>query len=155
MQIKILEVTKEGQIVRKTLAEPMSSLKNSLLEILYPGIEVARVQVPVEPLDTFQQALVEQALGNLVLDGKKFCLVGASGSAKNGKFYAVDSSHEKQVGAAVPALAGSCYQLLWDPGLRMPVRTDIRAQRKRLGRQGWPLGTNDCRGWISQKDSLR
>ena len=49
MQIKILEITKEGQIVRKTLAEPMSSLKNSLLEILYPGIEVARVQVPVNP----------------------------------------------------------------------------------------------------------
>ena len=68
--MKILKMNKEGQITQKTMAEQMSWLKCSLIEALYPGIQLARVQVPLEPLDSFQQALVEQALGSLPWMGK-------------------------------------------------------------------------------------
>ena len=75
----------------------LEDMKNTLLEALYPGIQLARVQVPVEPLDSVEQALVEQTLGNLKLDGVSYRLVGASGSAKNGQLYAVPQAFEKQV----------------------------------------------------------
>ena len=97
MKLRVLEIKKDGQIVEKTLAEQMSPLRHSLMEALYPEVEIARVQVPLEPLDSFEQAVVEQALGHLQAGGKIWRLVGASGSAKDGKFYAVDAVHEKQV----------------------------------------------------------
>ena len=71
---------------------------NSLLQALYPGIRVATVDVPTEPLDACEQAIVEQALTRIEVDGIRYSLVGASGSAKNGKFYAVESSFEKKLG---------------------------------------------------------
>ncbi len=150
MKVKILEINKEGQITQKTMAEQMSSLKCSLIEALYPGIQLARVQVPLEPLDSFQQALVEQALGNLTVDGKTYRLVGASGSAKGGKFYAVEASHEKKIAerlqhwpeAAVSyfgILVSECrYGMISEPNLAVLVVPDHQ------------MGTNDCRGWISQ-----
>ena len=82
---------------------------------------------------------------------KKFCLVGASGSAKNGEFYAVDSSHEKQLArrfqhwpeAAVSyfgVLVSECrFGLISEPSASILVVRDGQ------------LGTNDCRGWISER----
>src|SRR2546430_1100950 len=150
MKVKILEINKEGQITQKTMAEQMSSLKCSLIEALYPGIQLAMVQVPLEPLDSFQQALVEQALGNLNVDGKPYRLVGASGSAKSGRFYAVPAMYEKKLGdrlqhwpeAAVSyfgILVSECrYGMIAEPNLAVLVVQDHQ------------LGTNDCRGWIAQ-----
>ena len=150
MKVKILEINKEGQITQKTMAEHMSSLKCSLIEALYPSIQLAMVQVPLEPLDSFQQALVEQALGNLTVDGKPYRLVGASGSAKSGRFYAVPAIYEKKIGdrlqywpeAAVSyfgILVSECrYGMISKPNLAVLVVQDHQ------------LGTNDCRGWISQ-----
>ncbi|MCI0624287.1 MAG: hypothetical protein L0387_22020 [Acidobacteria bacterium] len=150
MKVKSLEITKEGQILQKALPEQMAPLKNTLIEALYPGIEVARVEVPLEPLDAFQQALVEQTLAKLSIDGKTFCLVGASGSAKNGKSYAVDAAHAKAVAerfqhwpeAAISyfgILVSECrFGVVTEPAVSILVVPDRQ------------LGTNDCRGWISR-----
>jgi len=150
MKVKALEITKEGQILQKVLPEQMSPLKNTLIEALYPGIEVARVEVPLEPLDAFQQALVEQTLAKLTVDGKTFCLVGASGSAKNGKFYAVDSAHAKAIGERFqhwPEAAISYFGILVSECRFGMISKEAISVLVVPDRQ---LGTNDSRGWISR-----
>lgn len=93
--------------------------------------------------------MVEQALSRIEIDGIRYSLVGASGSAKNGKFYAVESSFEKKLAerfsfspqAAITyfgILVSSCKALIEEPDCRVMVVDDNE------------FGTNDCRGWISQ-----
>ena len=78
-------------------ASKEAQLTNTLLRSLYSGIRVATVEVPTEPLDPCEQAMVEQALTRLEVDGTRYSLVGASGSAKEGRFYAVESMFEKRL----------------------------------------------------------
>ena len=145
-----LEVDRTGSVTKKTMKlDQDSQLTNSLLQGLYPGIRVATVDVPTEPLDGCEQAIVEQALTRIEVDGVRYSLVGASGSAKNGKFYAVETSFEKKLGerfrfspqAAITyfgILVSSCKVLVEEPDCRVMVVDDRE------------FGTNDCRGWISQ-----
>jgi hypothetical protein len=145
-----LEVDRNGSVTKKTMKlDQDSQLTNSLVQRLYPGIRLATVDVPSEPLDPCEQALVEQALTRLEVDGIHYSLVGASGSAKNGKFYAVSSAFEKKLGerfrfspqAAITyfgILVSSCKVLIEEPDCRVMVVADRE------------FGTNDCRGWISQ-----
>ena len=109
---------------------------------------MATVDVPTEPLDACEQAIVEQALTRVEFDGIRYSLVGASGSAKKGKFYAVDSRYEKRLAerfryspqAAMTyfgILVSSCKVMIEVPDCRVLVVDDRE------------LGTNDCRGWIS------
>ena len=144
-----LELDRTGSLTKKTMKlDQESQLTNSLLQGLYPGIRVATVDVPTEPLDSCEQAIVEQALTRIEVDGIRYSLVGASGSAKNGKFYAVDSSFEKKLGerfrfspqAAITyfgILVSSCKVTAEEADCRILVVDDHE------------LGTNDCRGWIS------
>src|SRR4029077_19377979 len=78
------------------------------------------------------------------------CLVGASGSAKDGKFYAVDAQHEKLMAerfqkwpqAAITyfgILVSDCKVVIQEPDVDVLVVQDHA------------LGTNDCRGWISER----
>ena len=93
-----LEVDRNGSLTKKTMKlDQDSQLTNSLLQRLYPSICVATADVPSEPLDPCEQAIVEQVLTRIEVDGIRYSLVGASGSAKNGKFYA-DESFEKKLG---------------------------------------------------------
>jgi hypothetical protein len=145
-----LELDRNGSVTKKTMKlDQDSQLTNSLLQSLYAGIRVATVDVPSEPLDPCEQAIVEQALTRIEVDGICYSLVGASGSAKNGKFYAVENSFEKKLGerfrfspqAAITyfgILVSSCKVLVEEPDCRVIVVDDHE------------VGTNDCRGWISQ-----
>src|SRR3974390_3297940 len=145
-----LELDRNGKVTKKTMnLGREAQLTNSLLQGLYPGIHVATVDVPAEPLDPCEQAIVEQALTRIEMDGIRYSLIGASGSAKNGKFYAVESSFEKKLAerfrfspqAAITyfgILGASCRVLIEEPDYRVMVVDDHE------------LGTNDCRGWISQ-----
>ena len=91
-----LKVTKEGNIERKmTDVSPQAQLNNTLLEALCPGIRVASVTVTPEPLDQVERARVESALSRFNVEGVDYRLIGASGSAKNGKYYAVDARYER------------------------------------------------------------
>jgi len=75
--------------------------------------------------------------------------VGASGSAKKGKFYFVDQEHSRAIAerfqhwpqAAIVyfgILVSSCKVMMEEPDARVLVVHDHN------------LGTNDCRGWIRQ-----
>src|SRR5271157_5788575 len=58
-----LELDRNGNVSKKTMKlDREAQLNNSLLHGLYPGIHVATVDVPTEPLDSCEQAMVEQAL---------------------------------------------------------------------------------------------
>ena len=83
------------------------------------------------------------------LDGVRFRLIGASASAKSGKFYAVDERYEPAIAerfrkwpeAAITyfgILVSPCKQRIQLPDARVMVVKDHT------------LGTNDCRGWISR-----
>ena len=150
MPILALELDREGHISRKTMRlSRQETLTNTLLQGFCPGIRVATVDVPTEPLDACEQAIVEQALTRVEFDGIRYNLVGASGSAKKGKFYAVDSRFEKRLAerfryspqAAMTyfgILVSSCKVMVEVPECRVLVVDDRE------------LGTNDCRGWISR-----
>ena len=89
-QLQNLEIDRNGRVTPRL--HDLEPLKNTLLSVLYPGIKVASVNVPAEPLDDYEEAQVENALARLVWNGVHYKLVGASGSAKKGKFYFVDRS---------------------------------------------------------------
>jgi hypothetical protein len=83
-------------------------------------------------------------------EGREYCLIGASGSAKDGKFYAVDAEHEKLIAerfqkwpqAAITyfgILVSDCKVVIQEPDVNLLVVEDHA------------LGTNDCRGWISER----
>src|SRR5580698_5601032 len=126
---------------------PADPLQNTLLSVLYPGIKVASVNVPAEPLDDYEESQVENALARLVWNGVHYKLVGASGSAKKGKFYFVDHEHSRVIAerfqhwpqAAIVyfgVLVSPCRVMMEEPEARVLVVPDRK------------LGTNDCRGWI-------
>src|SRR5579859_546435 len=145
-----LEIDKTGRLSSKLMElDRQATLENTLLQSLYPGIHVATVDVPQEPLGSFEQAQVEQALVRIEFDGVRYSLIGATGSAKNGKFYAVDAAHEKRIAERFRCspqsaityfgiLVSSCKVRIEEPECQVLVVEDHE------------FGTNDCRGWISQ-----
>src|SRR5260370_2662272 len=93
-----LQIDKDGHVSKKLVeVRQQSQLRNTLLEALYPGLQVASVDVPQEPLDPYEQAIVEHALQDVECEGVRYRLIGASGSAKKGKFYAADVAYEKKL----------------------------------------------------------
>ena len=85
-----LVTRKESELNRK------DTLEGTLLLQIYPGIKVARVSVPTE-LDAYEQSLVESRMANLSYQGIQYKLAGASGAAKDGRFYFVDTAHAKAI----------------------------------------------------------
>ena len=145
-----LEINRNGEVTKKL--NPLDrehELTNTLLEGLYPGVAVATVDVPQEELSPFERATVEQALARIEWEGQKFALIGASGSAKNGKFYAVDPKREREIASRFgnwPEAAMTYFGILVSDCI---VRIQMPECRV-LVVKDHELGTNDCRGWISQ-----
>lgn len=150
LQVLNLTVNKEGKIERKMPnLSPQGQLTNTLLEALYPGIQVASVTVTPEPLDQVERARVESALSRFKIDGTDFRLIGASGSAKNGKFYAVDARYEAPLAerfSSWPQAAVTYFGILISP---CQVRMHVPHGRVTVV-PDHELGTNDCRGWLRQ-----
>jgi len=144
-QIQNLEIDRNGRVTPRL--NDLDPLENTLLSVLYPDIRVASVNVPVESLDEYEESLVENALAKLAWRGVHYKLVGASGSAKKGKFYFVDHEHSRAIAdrfqhwpqAAIVyfgILVSSCKVMMEEPDARVLVVPDHA------------LGTNDCRGWV-------
>ncbi|MEZ5398874.1 MAG: hypothetical protein R2729_04340 [Bryobacteraceae bacterium] len=148
LKVLSLTVTKEGKIERKMPnLSPQAQLNNTLLEALCPGIKVASVSVTPEPLDQVERAKVESTLSRFALDGTEYRLIGASGSAKNGKYYAVDARYERPLAARFsdwPQAAVTYFGILVSPCM---VRMQIPNGRVTVV-PDHELGTNDCRGWL-------
>jgi hypothetical protein len=148
LKVLSLTVTKEGKIERKMPnLSPQAQLNNTLLEALCPGIKVASVSVTPEPLDQVERAKVESTLSRFAIDGTEYRLIGASGSAKNGKYYAVDARYERPLAARFsdwPQAAVTYFGILVSPCM---VRMQIPHGRVTVV-PDHELGTNDCRGWL-------
>ena len=144
-----LKIDASGEVTRKqSRLGRKDTLEGKLLSQIYPGIQVARVSVPYE-LTPYEQSVVENRMAKLVYGGVEYKLAGASGSAKDGKFYFVDQAHAKQIAerfqhwpeAAIvyfAILVSDCKLMVEEPDLRIAVVQDH------------VLGTNDCRGWVRE-----
>src|SRR5882724_2193382 len=150
-QIQNLEIDRNGRVMPRL--NDLDPLENTLLSVLYPGVKVASVNVPVEPLDEYEESKVENALAKLAWRGVHYKLVGASGSAKKGKFYFVDQEHSRAIAerfqhwpqAAIVyfgILVSSCKVMMEEPDARVLVVPDHS------------LGTNDCSGWIAKHKAI-
>ena len=145
-QVVTLDIDSTGSVTQR-LTNLEMALENTLLNALYPGIKVAVVNVPNEPLDAYEESQVENAMANLKFKNTAYKLVGASGSSKDGKFYFVDKDHSQPIAerfqhwpqAAIVyfgILVSSCKVVIEKPDVSVLVVEDH------------VLGTNDCRGWI-------
>jgi hypothetical protein len=145
-QVVTLDIDSKGSVTQR-LTNLETTLENTLLNALYPGIKVAVVNVPTEPLDAYEESQVENAMANLKFKTIPYKLVGASGSSKDGKFYFVDKDHSQAIAerfqhwpqAAIVyfgILVSSCKAVIEEPDVSVLVVEDH------------VLGTNDCRGWI-------
>jgi hypothetical protein len=145
-QVVTLDIDSTGAVTQR-LTSLETTLENTLLHALYPGIKVAVVNVPTEPLDAYEESQVENAMANLNFKNTLYKLVGASGSSKDGKFYFVDHDHSQPIAerfqhwpqAAIVyfgILVSTCKVVIEEPELQVLVVEDH------------VLGTNDCRGWI-------
>ena len=145
-QVVTLDIDSTGSVTQR-LTNLETTLENTLLNALYPGIKVAVVNVPNEPLDAFEESQVENAMASLKYKNTLYKLVGASGSSKDGKFYFVDTDHSQAIAerfqhwpqAAIVyfgILVSTCMVLIEEPEASVLVVEDHI------------LGTNDCRGWI-------
>jgi len=66
-QLQNLEIDRNGRVTPRL--HDLDPLQNTLLSVLYPGIKVASVNVPAEPLDDYEESQVENALARLVWNG--------------------------------------------------------------------------------------
>jgi hypothetical protein len=151
-QIQNLEIDRNGRIAPRL--HDLEPLENTLLSALYPGIKVASVNVPTEPLDDYEESQVENALAKLIWSGVHYKLVGASGSAKKGKFYFVDREHSASIAERFqywPQATIVYFGILVSPCKVMMESEDAGV----LVVPDRRLGTNDCRGWIRRSVFLR
>jgi hypothetical protein len=145
-----LDIDQNGQAkARIPDLEKSAQLYNTLLQGLFPDIRVARLNVPGGVLDESQQALVERTMKRVNVDGVQFKLVGASGSAKEGKFYAVEAKYERAIAERFlnwPQAAITYFGVLVSPCKVRIEAPDVRV----IVVKDHEFGTNDCRGWISR-----
>jgi hypothetical protein len=145
-----LEMDRTGKVKEKVMdLRREATLSNTLLEALYPGIRVATVDLPTKMLSDYQKSQIVQSLVHLEWNGVRYALAGASSSAKEGKFYAVEQKYERGIAERfqntaeaaivyIGILVGPCKALIEVPDCRVMVVNDLE------------LGTNDCRGWIKR-----
>jgi hypothetical protein len=151
LQVKMIEIDENGEVMmRFPKTDYEGQLNRTLLLALYPDIKVIQIQVPKMLLDRFEEKQVASRLSSVTIEGAKYCLVGGTGSVKNGIFYAVDAKHKDVIAkrfqnwpqAAITYLGillSDCRVLIEYPDAQILVVEDH------------VLGTNDCRGWISER----
>ena len=145
------EITKEGQIAEQIPDVGCESyLDGTLLNQLYPGIKTCRITLPAEKLESYEEAILAGRISVLQHKGVDYRIVGASGSAKKGKFYCVDVDHVDAIAdrmarwpqsaiAYFGILVSQLKTMVEEPGVSVLVVPDLE------------LGTNDCRGWVSER----
>src|SRR6185312_13183152 len=98
MPVITIDINELGQMKRRLpRLTQQEQLENTLLQGLYPGIRVARLNVPPGKLEDHQENEVQKSMRAFAFDGVRYRLVGASASAKSGKFYAVDERYEPAI----------------------------------------------------------
>jgi len=89
LRVTFAEIDEEGKVTKRfPRIDAEGQLKNTVRHKCYPDIRVAVVSVPTLQLDAYEEAKVRGALMRQRIDDVEYRLVGASGAAKDGKFYA-------------------------------------------------------------------
>ncbi len=150
MPVVTLDINEMGQMKKRLpRLSQEEQLRNTLLEGLYPGIRVARLNVPPGRLEDYQENEVQKSMRFFEFDGTRYRLIGASASAKSGKFYAVDERYEPAIAERFrkwPEAAITYFGILVSPCKQRIQLSDAQV----MVVKDRTLGTNDCRGWISQ-----
>src|SRR5246500_780548 len=147
-RIVMIDIDTNGRMEERIPGTGQESwLDRTILGSMYPNVHVALVSVPTEPLDDYEEAAVANAMTRVYHNGIVYRMVGASGSAKHGKYYYCDAAHEPLIAkrfqqwpeAAITyfgILVSGCKIVHQEAAARVIVVRDLE------------LGTNDCRGWI-------
>lgn len=154
-RIVMLDIQKNGSMVERIPGVGQdSTTANTLLGTMYPNAKVAIVSVPTEALEDFEEATVARTLTGVRHNGVHYKMVGASGSAKNGKYYFCDAAHEPLLAKRFemwPEAAITYFGILVS-ALKV-VREEADATVFVV--PDLTLGTNDCRGWIRRSLFLK
>lgn len=154
-RIVMLDVQKDGSIVERIPDVGQdSTTANTLLGTMYPNAKVAIVSVPTEVLDDYEESTVARTLTGVRHHGVHYKMVGASGSAKNGKYYFCDAAHEPLLAKRFemwPEAAITYFGILVS-GLKT---VHEEADKMVFVVPDLKLGTNDCRGWIRRSLFLK
>ena len=146
--ITMLDMDKIGNITERTKSVVEDEwLNGTVLGERYPGIKVAILTVPTDAVEWGERAVVQDRMCSIQHDGIKYCMVGASGSAKNGKFYYADTTHAPALRArflAWPEAAITYFGILTSNCSVVKTFSNARI----LVVPDSVLGTNDCRGWL-------
>jgi len=147
----MLDVNSQGKVSeRQNQLASQNWLASTLLGHIYPGIKVALVSIPTgDVLEIDEQEVVKDQLRKINHKGTGYQMVGASGSAKNGKYYYASEEYapdlakryQKWPEAAITyfgILTSNCRVIIEVDDARVLVVPDNE------------LGTNDCRGWIAE-----
>jgi len=150
MPVITIDINEMGQMKQRLpRLTQQEQLENTLLQGLYPGIRVARLNVPPGKLEDHQENEVQRSMRAFDFEGVRYRLVGASASAKSGKFYAVDERYESVIAERFrkwPEAAITYFGILVSPCKQRVQLPDARVMIVK----DRTLGTNDCRGWISE-----
>ncbi len=146
--IVMLDVQKDGSIVERIPGVGQdSTTANTLLGAMYPDAKIAIVSVPTELLEDHEESAIARTLTGVRHNGVHYKMVGASGSAKNGKYYFCDAAHEPALAkrfAMWPEAAITYFGILVS-NLKVVHQ---EADKTVFVVEDLKLGTNDCRGWI-------
>ena len=141
LPVMALEIDEEGTVAQKSMQlTRQGQLANTLLDALYPGIRVATVEIPGAELDDYGRAKVEQALARFTVGGVEYRLIGASGSAKSGRYYAVSKEYEKPIAERFqqwPEAAITYFGILVSPCKVRIEEPDARVRLLQLKARGW------------------
>src|ERR1019366_2381134 len=149
LRVIALEISEDGAVSKKQMKiDRDSQLENTLLKADYPDIRVATIDIPQQQLDQYQQAMVEHSLGKRIMhEGVEYSLVGASASAKNGKYYAVDAAHAKTIAQRFRFWPEAAMTYFGIPG--SPFGVCIERPDPGLGvLRAHDVGDSACRGWV-------
>ncbi len=98
-QVVVFDIDSQGIVTQQLTDNPQeTTLENTLLQAIYPDIKVAMVNVPTGFLDGYEESVVANAMVTIHSNGTEYRLIGASGAAKEGKFYLVDADHAQAIG---------------------------------------------------------
>ena len=154
-RIVMLDIQKNGSMVERIPGVGQdATTANTLLGVMYPNAKVAIVSVPTEALEDYEEATVARTLTGVRHNGVHYKMVGASGSAKNGKYYFCDAAHEPLLAKRFemwPEAAITYFGILVST-LKV-VREEADATVFVV--PDLKLGTNDCRGWIRKSLFLK
>jgi hypothetical protein len=145
-----LQINERGIVTPRLLdLDPQNSLDQTLFAALYPTARLATVTIPTGYLSLAEETAVMNAMANIVYQGVRYKLIGASGSAKEGRFYFVDEQHFHLLTARFqgwPEALIVYFGILVSPCQALIEKADAKI----LVVPDFELGTNDGSGKIRE-----